>query len=172
MHQVAARVHDHARFNLGPSGVLELELDAARYRADVAVAPVGGDGLERTFSAAGPADDDPDAVLVPRATVPMAELTGTGLFEVGLTPHVGERERLLVARNPPVVEGQLQRLTRTGWQRGYPAELEDRVDGVEGSAAAAGALQAGFGEVWRALALLMLGSLMLESLLAWRFGRR
>ena len=71
-----------------------------------------------------------------------------------------------------VVEGNLQRLTRMGWQRAYPEELADRVLIVESSAAQTALLKSGYGEIWRTLAMAMLAALMLESILAWRFGRR
>ena len=74
------------------------------------------------------------------------------------------------ARNPPLVESRLVRLAPADFTRVYPPEVHDRValrDESQGFGSASGE-----GELWRALAMTMLAALLLESLLAWRFGRR
>ncbi len=167
MHRIAAKAHDQSTYNLSTEGALALAVDSARYRADVVVRRLVEDGGEHTFTASAAAEGEE-----PVLTLPMRQLTGLGLFEVALIPYAGERERRLLARNAPAVEGMLQRLGETAWQRAFPEELHDRVTVVEGSAKQGALLEASFGEAWRALALAMLGALLVESALAWRFGRR
>ena len=83
----------------------------------------------------------------------------------------GGTERRLFARNPPIEEGQLQKMTAGGFVASYPSDLAGRVTIIEPEGGAAANL-AGEGELWRLLGLAMLGCLLLESILAWRFGRR
>jgi hypothetical protein len=105
-------------------------------------------------------------------TIPMAELTGLGLYQLTLTPHRGEPEVRLLARKAPTDEGRMQRLTGEGWKRNYPKDLiEGRVTIDEGKSGDAGS-GTGEGEIWRLLALVLLSVLLVETVLAWRFGRR
>ncbi len=83
----------------------------------------------------------------------------------------GRTEQRLFARNPPVEEGFLQKFTNAGFVANFPADAAARVTIVEDDGTSAAAL-GGQGELWRILGLAMLVSLLLESLLAWRFGRR
>ncbi len=101
----------------------------------------------------------------------MADLSGRGLFEVTMGTYGGGTERRLFARNPPVEEGHLQKMTAGGFIASYPSDLAGRVTIIEPESGAAANL-AGEGELWRFLGIAMLGSLLLESILAWRFGRR
>lgn len=170
MHKLAAKVRDDAANNLGPKGTLHLPLDSGRYRPDVVVRRVAPDSLEQTFTARMLGDAE-QATLESSVTIPMRDLRGLGLFEVRLTPHAGQRERRLLSRNAPVLEGELATITQRELFRSYPDDLQSRVTVVEDSAARA-AVEAGFGDTWRTLAMAMLAALLLESFLAWRFGRR
>ncbi len=100
----------------------------------------------------------------------MAELSSLGLFEVAIQAYGGGTETRLFARNPPVEEGHLQRLTQAGFGATYP-DLAGRVTIVEQDGATATVL-GGEGELWRILGFAMLACLLIESFLAWRFGRR
>ena len=101
----------------------------------------------------------------------MRELSGLGLFDVTLQLHGGGSEQRLFARNPPVEEGALRKLTQAGFAGSYPADAAARVTIIEQEVADAAVLGGG-GELWRILGFAMLASLLLESFLAWRFGRR
>ncbi|MEM7199881.1 MAG: BatA domain-containing protein [Planctomycetota bacterium] len=166
MHRVAARVHDLGAQTFDSTGTLAVALDPARYRPDVVVRAVSADALEQTFSAVIEEPGQPAVV-----TIPMARLDGFGLFELMLAPHDGGRERRLLARNAPSAEGQLETLSAETWRRTYPAELHDRVTFAQRAGVGSPAL-AGLADLWRPLTLAMLAAMLLESVLAWRFGRR
>jgi hypothetical protein len=76
----------------------------------------------------------------------------------------------MLARNVPTEESRLVRMTETDFRRVYPAELHDKLafreesSGIDGSA--------GEGELWRTLGIVMMLALLVETVLAWRFGRR
>ena len=104
--------------------------------------------------------------------VPMRDLEGLGLFQLTLTPHRGEAEQRLLARSAPVEEGMLQRLSRAALLEHYK-EVQDRLEVIESTGGeGGGVVLAGEGEIWRLLAMGLLGFLLVETILAWRFGRR
>ena len=75
-----------------------------------------------------------------------------------------------IARNGPVEEGRLVGFDEAAFKKLYPDSSHDVVTFVrdEGSVGSA-AME---GEAWPLLASLLRAGLLLESLLAWRFGRR
>ena len=81
-------------------------------------------------------------------------------------------ERRLFARNPPPVEGELQRLDQRSLMQVLPEGVRRNLTVREGESTGPGAAGKGYGEVWRMLALVLLAVMALESVLAWRFGRR
>lgn len=167
IHRSMAKVHDLSSFNLTPGETHHVELDLGRYRPDLLVRSLQESGDERTFTALS-AEDATGTVTV---DVPMAELASLGLFEVTLEAHGGRTEQRLFARNPPVEEGLLEKFTDAGFVANFPADAAARVTILESDGTSAADL-GGRGELWRILGLAMLVSLLLESLLAWRFGRR
>jgi hypothetical protein len=164
LHRATARRSDVAGQNLLPDGSWRTALDAASLRLDATVRALRGDD-ERTFTAPEAQPPAPAQLVVP-----MAELRQLGAYEVELARHDGAPDKRLFARNPPLAESRLVGFAAADFARVYPAELRDRVafvrddDGAE--AAAAG------GEPWPLLAALLLACMLLETLLAWRFGRR
>jgi hypothetical protein len=62
------------------------------------------------------------------------------------------------------------RLQPTVFQKVFPQEVQDRVVFLQENAGLG--TGTGEGEIWRFLAIALLLGLLLESLLAWRFGRR
>jgi hypothetical protein len=100
----------------------------------------------------------------------MADLPQLGAYEVELLRHDGVPERRMFARNPPTAESRLVGFPAASFARLYPPELQDRVTFVRDETPASGA--DGEGELWHLLAMALLAGLLLESLLAWRFGRR
>jgi hypothetical protein len=175
-HRFAARVHDRSGDNLGTRGTWRYALDPGRYKADATVRACTEDGEEKTFTATEPKvapapETAPETGTAPwRLEVPMADLQGLGAYTVALNLHGGEVEQRMFARNPPLEESRMQTLTEGTFRRVFPSELHDRIVFVEASAGAESG--AGQGEIWRLLAALLLAGLLLESLLAWRFGRR
>ncbi len=167
MHRAAARPQDMTRTNLMPSSVASVALDPGRFKTDVTVSPFGDSiGDQRTFSA--PPGDGSELQL----EVPMADLDGYGLFELAKKRHDGAIERTLLARNCHVDEGRLERLSTESFRSIYPEELADRlvIQAGDGSAAADVAL-AGGSDIWRWVGIALLAGMLLETLLAWRFGR-
>lgn len=163
----AARPQDDTASNLGAREVHRRVLDAGAFRADVGVRSLQEDGEQRTFTATAPEGAAADQLEL---AVPMRELRGFGLFELTLTRHVGEPEHGLLARNPPLREGELLRLTRSTFAGAFPAEVVERVV-IEDGGSVADSLQASGGDLARSLAIALVIALLLESLLAWRASR-
>jgi hypothetical protein len=162
LHRFGARRRDLSGQNLLPEGVYRLQLDPGTYRADVALRGPSGD--ERTFTAA---ETSPQLLTL---EIAMADLPQLGAYEVELLRHDGVPERRMFARNPPTAESRLVGFPAASFARLYPPELQDRVTFVRDETPASGA--DGEGELWHLLAMALLAGLLLESLLAWRFGRR
>ena len=149
--------------------------DPGLYRADVAMRALAGDGDGRTFTAteeqaANDAESSPTELKPLVLTVPMSELREVGSYEVALNRHDGVPEKRVIARNAPAAESRLVSFNEASFARVYPQELHDRVTFV----AVGGGLGSGTGEgeIWQLLAGLLVVGLLVESLLAWRFGRR
>lgn len=182
IHKHGTKIHSIDAYNLDSTGSLKLDLDPAVYRRDVFVRALAGEGFEKTFTAVDETrpDDKPDAKPADQGdgkvnavlTVPMSELEGLGLFQITLTPHRGAAEHRLLRRSAPVDEGRLQRLNKPAWMRAYPREVHDRLDVIEETTSDVAVAGVGEGELWRFLAIALLLFLLLETVLAWRFGRR
>ena len=91
-------------------------------------------------------------------------------YEIDLQRHDGVAERRVIARNGPVDEGRLVAFDEAGFKKLYPSSVHDLVTFARGESDVGAA--ASEGEAWPLLAALLLAGLLLESLLAWRFGRR
>lgn len=173
LHRMGARRRDTSGYNLGPDGVYRLDLDPGVYRPDVTVKSFSPDGEERTFTAAEnkpPAGEAPAAPGPLAFSVPMAELRGLGAFEVACSRHDGVPEIRMFARTAPADESRLVGFSPASFERQYPPDLQPRVTFVapEGGLGAV----SGEGEIWKWLTVALIAGLLLESLLAWRFGRR
>ncbi len=163
-----ARAQNDVQRNLGTRDTYRSVLDSGTFRPDVTARCQQDAAEERTFTATAPTEgDDKDRLDL---AVPMAELRGFGLFELALVRHVGEREARLLARNAPLREGELLRLTRSSFQSMYPAEVVERVV-MEDGAATGGSNAASGADLARTLAIALLLALLVESLLAWRVSR-
>ncbi|MCA8957750.1 MAG: BatA domain-containing protein [Planctomycetes bacterium] len=171
IHKHATKAMSTARYNLRTTGSLVVELDPAEYRRDVLVRAQGGQGFEGTFTAVD-RDAETGGKVTSVLNVPMTRVEGLGLFELTLAPHRGQAETRLIGRSAPSSEGRLQKLSKAAWKRIYPAEVQDRLDVIEEKGSDSAVAVAGEGEVWRMLAFALLAFLLLESVLAWRFGRR
>ena len=163
MQRYLARLQTTAAYNLGTSGAVTLMLDPALYRADVVVRDLGGPGAERTFTGLA---REGGALQV---EIPMPELRGFGLFEIGITPHTGQKEVRQLSRSSPADEGAMATMSMAALQSSYPPELAAKVKLVAGEGEI---MQQAQGELWKTLAWLLLAFLLLETVLAWRFGRR
>lgn len=189
LHRHTVREQDLSNYNQGTGGRLQLDIDMGLYRPDVTVQPISGDGDARTFTAVLPEEPSEGAAApegdgegegdgnqaaaeqIATLEVPMAELSSTGIWETLLTSHGEATETLLFARNGPPEEGRLQRMTKGLFTDKYPSALVDRVTFLDANSGGVAA-RSGEGELWRWLAAALLAGLLLESLLAWRFGRR
>ena len=84
--------------------------------------------------------------------------------------HDGAPDRRLFARNAPLAESRLVGFPAASFQRVYPEAVRARATFLVDGGAAGG--DADEGELWTPLAALLLAVLLMESLCAWRFGRR
>jgi len=166
IHRAGARRRDTSRENLLPDGVYRVALDPAAYRPDVTLRAALDGGDEHTVTAT---EATPGAGSLALA-LPMTELQQLGAYEVEMSRHDGVPEKRLLARNPPPAESRLAPFSPTSFTRLYPAELHDRVSFVDANQG--GESDSTEGELWPLLAAALVAGLLLESLLAWRFGRR
>jgi hypothetical protein len=169
MHRFAARAQDDGRHNQLPGGRIVYELDAATHKPDVLVRALTEEGEERTFTPpAAPAE----GAAAQSVTVPMRELQSLGLFEARVALQAGPVDRRLFARNVPPVEGRLRRAAGADVFKAYPPGLEERLQFVDAETLVQGLGQSPRSDLWRALAIGLVVALLLETLLAWRFGGR
>lgn len=176
-HRFASKPREIASKNLDPTGSFRLSLDPGSYQNDVRIVAFAEDGEERTLTARMPEASAAAAPGTTQATsaqlelvVPMSELHSLGGYEAKLMLHSGAEESRVFARNPDVAESRLVRMLPQDFTRAYPQELHARVTFLD---EAGGLLRGeGEGELWRVLGAGMLLALLLETLLAWRFGRR
>lgn len=179
VHRFASRPRELASRNLQPDGTWRIQLDPGSYEADVVVRTTSGDGDERTLTAIAPepvpgtaANGKPeDGGPRPLELVlPMADLGALGAYEAQLKLHSGSFETRLFARNPDPAESRLVRLLPADFARVFPPDLHERVSFHDEST---GLTEGeGEGELWKLIGAAMLAALLLETLLAWRFGRR
>lgn len=165
LHRACARRQDLTAQNLLPDGTCRLSLDPGTWRADATLRALQGDD-ERTFTPAETAESGPATVVIP-----MSELRTLGAYEIELGRHDGVPDKRLIARNAPIAESRLVGFVDSAFARLYPAELHGRVTFVRDDATSTEDGE-GEGEAWALLGALLLAGLLLESLLAWRFGRR
>lgn len=179
VHRFASKPRELASRNLQPDGSYRLQLDPGAYQPDVVVRATSGDGDERTLTAIAPepaagapavgetATGSPKALEL---ALPMTELGSLGAYEVQLRLHSGATETRVFARNVDPAESKLVRLLPADFARVFPPDLHERVSfHDEGTGLTEGE---GEGELWKLLGAAMLAALLLETLLAWRFGRR
>lgn len=166
VHRSSARRTDSSAYDLDPRGRWVAESDASGFRPDVVVAPLEADGEEHTFTASTVTEGDEP---IARWEVPMATLSGFGLFRADFFTRAGGRVRRLFARNAPLEESRLQVMTRGDLERVLPDGMAGRVVFLAGTDGGAEVLASG--EMWRPLAFALLAVLLLETLLAWRVGR-
>jgi hypothetical protein len=171
LHKSLARRLDPSAINLTTDGVFRRVLDPGQHRPDVVLKALGGED-ERTFTvgaaAARPEGTSPERP--PELVVPMPDLRHVGAYEVLLSRHDGLVDHELFARQAPAVESRMLGFTETTFLRAYPPEVHERVRFTDDDGEAL--LDEGEGELWQVLALLLMAFLLLETLLAWRFGRR
>ncbi|MFO1054147.1 MAG: BatA domain-containing protein [Planctomycetota bacterium] len=165
LHATSARPQDFARSNLAPTGTFEVTVDPSKHRPDVEVRRADGSGDPITF-AAPPAGSDVVAVRIP-----MRDLSGYGAFVVARKTHAGGEDSVLVSRNPLLEESDLEPIGIAGLTSSVPEELRDRFSAREGGEGAGSTSDQG-SSLWRLLGFVMLAAMLVETVLAWRFGRR
>ena len=191
LHRFAARRDDLSQHNLATDETWSRQLDPGLYLPDVTLRAAGGDD-ERTFTATAPlfeggseaanGDRDVQAGVASASNaapvdpppleveVDLRGLSERGAYEVTLQRHDGVTERQILARNGPVDEGRLVAFDEASFKRLYAANVHDLVTFARGEGGVGA--RASEGEAWPLLAGSLLLGLLLESLLAWRFGRR
>ncbi len=181
VHRFASKPRELASKNLDAAGVFRLALDPGSYQNDVRIVAFAEDGEERTMTARMPepvattdgGNGTPAQPAAPQSlevVVPMSELHSLGGYEAKLMLHSGAEESRVFARNVDVGESRLVRMLPQDFARAFPQEVQSRVTFLdEGGGLLRGE---GEGEMWRLLGVGMLLALLLETLLAWRFGRR
>ncbi len=164
---------DLSPYNLGPRGQWSLTLSAADYRPALRILPMEGDesglSLERSLLAQ-PDKENPDdlkALIGPEEGRPWPK-AGAWVLKLDRV-GMGEAKRFFSV-SPWTEEGRLETVPKKAFLAGLPSEMAERAVWVD----EASAVKAGFlvdeGEFWRVLAFALLGFLVLESFLAWRFG--
>lgn len=162
IHRAVVRASDSSARNLASDGVFRHALPLGTFTADATITALAGEREERTLTAQASQDGS-----VGDLRVLMAELRGTGAFDLTLRRHDGSAQVLRLARNAPASESDLAVLPTSELTRVLPPELQSalqfatHVSGEAGNAS----------EVWWWCAAAMLVGMLLESLLAWRFGR-
>ncbi len=166
LHAEGAKPQEVSAGNLQPRGVLQRRVDPGLYRPDVSVSSLRDETDIHTYSV-GTAGEDAEGL-----SIPMADLRQYGLHSLVLSAHDGNERRELFSRNPLLEEGLLEQLGSESLANTYPSAALDRVTIMSSAALQGDSQLAGSGGLWRWFALALLLGLILETLLAWRFGRR
>ncbi|MHC5062627.1 MAG: BatA domain-containing protein [Planctomycetota bacterium] len=166
LHAEGAKPQNLSADNLRPSEALEIDIDPGLYRPDVSVNSLRDETDLRTYSVATA------GVGADRLTIQMTDFQQYGLHALILSAHDGSESRRLFTRNPLLEEGLLEQLGQESLANTYPAAALDRVTILSASELQGRAQLAGTGGLWRWFALALLIGLLVESILAWRFGRR
>lgn len=160
-------------YNLGPRGTYSREIPVADYDRDVLLGPVAGDSRDliaerhavATMPAAG--SDVMTVTLEPEAGGPWPAAGG---YSVELTHQGGDKEMQYFSVSSYPQEGFTATVEQQDFLNGLPGEIQEKVRWHDTSQVA----QAGFltdeGEIWRYLAFILIGFLLLETFLAWKFG--
>ncbi|MGE0142497.1 MAG: BatA domain-containing protein [Planctomycetota bacterium] len=165
LHATGARAQPYGLTNLTPRDVLRVEVDPTRHRPDVEVRQEFGSAESVTMAA------PPSGSEVATVDVAMRDLSGYGVFVAARRLHAGGEEPTRFARNPVREESALAAVTATALEALIPEPLRDRCSIHSADVSEDGSAEQG-GAAWRMLAWAMLLALLVESLLAWRFGRR
>ncbi len=164
---------DLSPYNLGPRGVWPLMLPAADYRPAIRILPLMTEGKGPSFERsilAQPDKENPDflkAMVGPDdgRPWPQAGAWSLSVDRVGL----GVEKRFFTV-SCWREEGRLETVPKKTFLAGLPAEMAQRSVWVDGGSTAKAGFLVEEGEFWRVLAFALLGFLLLETFLAWRFG--
>jgi len=161
-------------YNLGARTPFARELLASEYQPEVRLVPARAEDAgipERSYTAVSP-ENKPNLLeldVVPQEGRPWP---AAGCYKLILGRIGAEDESVFFSVSPWVEEGRLAALGKREFLSGLPAEIADRTQWIDSQTLA----QAGFlsdeGDVWRYLAFVLVAFVLLETMLAWRFGRR
>ena len=91
-----------------------------------------------------------------------------GFYELGLTRHGGDVERVLFSANVDTDEAKLKRLPAATLEEGF---FGDRVALVSTDSMGEQTVKGGDTEIWPQILMVLFGILALEQFLGWHFGR-
>jgi hypothetical protein len=168
------RREDLSPFNLGPRGAFSWLLPAADYRSEVRLlaAREEDEGLvpERGYTLS-PRADQPDLLSLEATAGEGRPWPMAGVYRLVLARTSGPDASLYFGVHSWPQEGRPEMVEGQTLVAALPAELRDKVAVVESTQTAQAGLLTDEGEIWRFLAFIVLAGLMIETVLAWRFGR-
>ena len=167
------RTEDLSPFNLAPRGNFTKEIPVADFDRDVVVGPVKGDGRDviperhvvATMPSAG--SEFMTVSLDPEGGRPWP---ASGVYRVDLSRQGGDKSTDYFTVDSYPKEGLTAVVEQQDFLNGLPGEIQEKTRWHDTAQVA----QAGFlsdeGEIWRYLAFVLIGFLLLETFLAWKFG--
>ena len=161
-----------APFNLGARDVLRHEISPVEYARDVRLLPAteGDDRIPERGFVAQAGDEQGQMLRIEAAPEPGRSWPADGGYRLLLRKIDGGEENLFFSVSAWEREGVPGTLSEQAFRAGLPQELSEKLVWLDAEALSGPSFLDEEGEVWRYLGFLLMGFLLLETLLAWRFG--
>ena len=147
-------------------GTISYPVDMSAYQGRVALRNPKNEKVE---SMAAPVSDTEEAKKSVLYQVNFDDVNRRGFYELELTRHTGEPEKVLFASNVDPKESQLKRLPATYREGDF---FGDKVSLVSTNELSEQTVSGGNAEIWLQILLLLFGILALEQFLGWFWGKK
>ena len=124
---------------------------------------------EKIEAVAAPVNDSEEAEKSVLYQVKFDDVNRRGFYELGMTRHTGETEKVLFASNLDPRESQLKRMPAASMEGDF---FGDKVSLVSTEQLTEQTVEGGNTEIWLQVLLLLFGILALEQFLGWFWGKK
>lgn len=148
------------------NGAISYPVDMSAYESRVALRDPKNEKIESVAAPIGDSEEAQKSVLY---QVNFEGVERRGFYELELTRHTGQKEKVLFASNVDPRESRLQRLPAASMEGDF---FGDKVSLVSTSKLSEQTVDGGNTEIWLQVLLLLFGILALEQFLGWFWGKR
>lgn len=147
-------------------GAISYPVDLSAYDNRVALRNPKNEKIE---SVAAPVNETEEAKKSVLYQVQFDDVSRRGFYELELTRHTGEKEKVLFATNLDPRESRLKRLSAASMEGDF---FGDQVSLVSTDQLSEQTVEGGNTEIWLQVLLLLFGILALEQFLGWFWGKK
>jgi hypothetical protein len=147
-------------------GAISYPVDMSAYDNRVALRNPKNEKIE---SVAAPVNDSEAAKKSVLYQVRFEDVNRRGFYELELTRHTGEKEKVLFASNVDPKESRLKRLPAASMEGDF---FGDKVSLVSTNQLAEQTVAGGSTEIWIQVLILLFGILAVEQFLGWFWGKK